>query len=604
MARYCKTLSEVKEVADQGLSSYNILANSLQLDTDNLVDHVINELNAVIEKLKNKQEDFLEAFGCSSTEEFEARVAAYYNYNNLNTFTGGALRSIVNDFKKAQDENSQKVRQLLDQMLINLQKNEGLRKHLEGKVVQIYGNVLSKEAPEYFTQLIVAGLSQGGLGGGGTLSISSSKVIQSGGKDQKGNHILEIAANEATIAFEQHLKDMEREYRYGSLNKLPKDSIEYKTLSSYKQLLKGLPRKPQVGSNKATVSLGVMWAEEMAALMDKFQSNPSKLKGSPELRVFNEKIRDKIVNTLRIDNNRFKDFAIQRINDMINQDDTIFLVGTSFTQVEGILGEINAMIAISHLLGDKFDSKIVSWVGSQKVGTYKRQPSIDIVLKDIAGIDFGVQVKNTMADLNIPDIAHEIGFANKSIQETFNQLGLDSEGIEDVYIADIYNVPYKKEGNQYVEVSYGTPFVHNDPTASLFKDYVGVDIKIDYIVKSMNMFLTMYAPDFLYMGLGDSFKSKLATLDTELDKAGGNYVYIVGPRVYFAHDMLLKLVEQLNALKNLQSQEAEMNFKLEAYFGKLKGETTSFNIVSDLNNFGGEGGNKHTIKMRSSWLFT
>lgn len=607
MAIYARTLEAVEDVAYEGVDSFNELRSSIMLDTDNLVDHVIVELSMVIKKLKSKQDEFLNMFGCKSTEEFEARVAAYYNYNNLSTFTGNALRNIVNDFKKAQDANSQKIRQLLDQMLTNLQNNDKLRQHLEQRVAEIYGDVLSKEAPEYFTQLIIAALSQGSLGGGGTLSIESSKVIKGGGKNQQGEHILEIAANAATPAFEQHLIDMEHEYKYGSLKNLPKDSEEYKTLNSYKQLLRGFPKKPKVSSNKATISLGVMWVEEMVELMNKFQSDPSKLKGSDELKSFNNKIKEKIISTLHIENSRFRDFAAERIDYMLEQDDLMFMVGTSYTQVEGILGEINTMIALSHLLGDKFTSKIVHWIGSQKVGTNKRQPSIDVVLGEIAGLRFGVQVKNTMANLDIPDIAHEIGFANKSIQETFNQLGVGTDAIENVYIADIYNVPFKEEGGKYVQVGYGTPFEHNDATAPFFHRYTEVDKLIDETVRDMNTFLTMFAPDFLYMGLGDDFRSKLATLDNSLDTlegVGGNYVYIVGPKVYFAHDMLQKLVQQLDALKKLDNQEQQMNFKLEAYFGKLKGEKGSFNIVMDKNKYNFSDKVKHTIKMKSSWLFT
>ncbi len=607
MARCYKTLFEVEGVAERGLDAYNVLANSLDLDTDNLVDRVIAELNEAIELLQKRQNEFLNLFGCKDTAEFEARVANYYAYDNLMKFTGGQLRDIVNDFKTAQDERIKEIRNLLSQMLENVQNNTGLQQTLEEKAVKLYKETAEKYSPAYFMQLISAGLSGAEFGGGilgGQKGLQGTQAIKGTGRfNDTGREILEVSAASITEAFDKHLKKMEKIY-WENLNKNKEEMPE--SIQHVKLLLNGFTTT-KVASNKAEITLGTMWSQELNSLlerMEKNKNNPELMK--KDLTEFNTKIKTKILDTLNIGDSNIRDFAKKRIEDMLVNDKTMFLIGNSPAQLEGVLGEINAVVAISHLLGKNFTPKIISWIGSQKVGTYKRQPSVDIVLRDIAGIKFGIQVKNTMDNLDIPDISHEIGFADKSIKETFHQLGVGSDAIEDVYVADVYNVPFKREGNQYVEVGYGTPFVHNDSTAPYFRRYVSIDILIDYLVDSMNMLLTMFAPDFLYMGLGDSFASKLATLDNSLKSlkgVGGNYVYIVGPRVYFAHDMLSKLVKQLEALKNLDSQEQQMSFKLEAYFGKLKGETTSFNIVSDLNNFGGKGGSKHTIKMRSSWLF-
>lgn len=607
MARCYKTLGEVEGVAERGLDSYNMLATSLRMDTDNLVDRVIVELNEVIELLKSRQDDFLNLFGCKDTAEFEARVASYYAYDNLMKFTGSQLRNIVNDFKTAQDDRIKEVTNLLSQMLDNIKNNPNLQKSLEAKATRLYKETAEKYSPAYFMQLISAGLSGAEFGGGilgGQKGLQGTQAIKGTGRfDNTGREILEVSAASITEAFNEHLKEMEKIY-WENLNKNEKDVPE--SIMHTKLLLSGFTTS-KISSDKAEITLGAMWSQELNSLLSRMKNN----KNNPDLlekdlKEFNNKIKIKILDTLNISDSNIRDFAKKRIEDMLVNDKTMFLIGNSPAQLEGVLGEINAVVAISRLLGKNFTPKIINWIGSQKVGTYKRQPSVDIVLRDIAGIKFGIQVKNTMANLDIPDISHEIGFADKSIKETFHQLGVGTDAIEDVYVADVYNVPYKREGDTYVEVGYGTPFIHNDHTVSFFKRYVKTDILIDSIVDSMNTLLTMFAPDFLYMGLGDSFGSKLATLDNSLKSlkgVGGNYVYIVGPRVYFAHDMLSKLVKQLEALKNLDNQEQQMSFKLEAYFGKLKGENTSFNIVSDLNNFGGEGGSKHTIKMRSSWLF-
>lgn len=613
MARCYKTLPEVEGVAQRGQAAFNMLAESLDLEVDNMVDRVISELNAVIEAFKKQQDDFLNMFDCSSAAEFETRVRNYYNYNNLIKFTGGQLGAIVKDFKTAQDEETQQIRESLSLMLDNVKSNKGLQESLEEKAKSLYGKELSKHAPTYFMQLIAAGLSGADFGGGklgGIKGTQGTQAFRGTGKfDESKEEILEVSAAAVTAAFKDHLEKMKELY-WENINTNIEDKNVSQSIKHTKQLLNGFT-STKVSSDKATITLGTMWSQELNKLMTDLKNNKNdpKLMGD-KLTEFNREIKTKIVDSLNIEDSRVKEFTKRRIEEMIAADKTIFLIGNSYTQLEGVLGEINTIVALSFLLGKKFMPNIISWVGSQKVGYYKRQPSVDIVLRDIAGIKYGIQVKNTMSNLDVPDVAHEIGFANKSIKQTFNQLGFGSNAssaLEDVYVANTYNVPYKKEGKYtYVQVGYNTPFVHNDSTAPLFHQYTETDKLIDEIVANMNSFLTMYAPDFLYMGLGDTFKSKLATLSNKLKTlrgVGGNYVYIVGPKVYFAHDMLSKLVEQLEALKNLNSQEEQMSFKLEAYFGKLEGEKESFNIVSDLNNFGGKGGSKHTIKMRSSWLF-
>ena len=114
----------------------------------------------------------------------------------------------------------------------------------------------------------------------------------------------------------------------------------------------------------------------------------------------------------------------------------------------------------------------------------------------------------------------------------------------------------------------------------------------------------MYASDFLYIGLGDSFKSKLATLDLQvLNGVGGNYIYIVGPEVFFASEMLEQLQNDLSKLNELRSEAAFLSIQFESYFEKQKGEQGSYNIVSELNAGTREGGPSRTIKLRSSWNF-
>ena len=120
----------------------------------------------------------------------------------------------------------------------------------------------------------------------------------------------------------------------------------------------------------------------------------------------------------------------------------------------------------------------------------------------------------------------------------------------------------------------------------------------------MNLYLTQFAPDFLYMGLDQmGFSSQLATLDLEVIETGGNYVYVVGPTVTFADEILTELKEELKALKEIKNLGQQLSFKLEATFDRLKGEKQAFNIVSYLNGKSKGGLESHQTKLRSSWGF-
>lgn len=296
---------------------------------------------------------------------------------------------------------------------------------------------------------------------------------------------------------------------------------------------------------------------------------------------------------------------------MLKQDETMFFVGDSFTGVEGILGEISAVIAITKLLGPKYEDKALSWIGSQ-VGSnknsksYGKQPSIDVLVDNLVDgkskADFGFQVKNTMTP--ITDIRHYVNFADKDLMEILRGAGIESEDIQKVYISDVYNVPYKRLGNTYVKVGANTSWNHHDPASRGFKQYTKIDEAIDNLVPNINIYLTQFASDFIYMSLPD-FPEALATLDESLNKsARGNFCYIVGDTAFFAIEMLKDLQTQLEALKQIKREEEQksiqMGLQLSAYFSNGSNRV-SYTIVDTKN--GSAASENLGIRMKSSYGF-
>ena len=595
MAADLMTLAGVAQVAADGQRSFNMFMAMQNLDTDNLVQQAIDHIQQKINILEKQEQEFLSMFDCSSIEQFKARVANYYHYSNLIAFTGSNLKAIVEEFKSATDEKVQERARVIELMIYNLIRSDLVNDATWDLVAAFQNDQVTQEIVDYIVNKLVGALSGKGLGGGGTLTATRFGSSQ---KNSDGKEIFEIAANLTTEAFNEHLVDLQNKVDL-KLTGLKKDSDEYAAIKTARILLKPVKGKTTISGLHMQQSFGIQWSDLISQATKGGTGKGTDINVSDtELKKINGQIADNILNRLNLDAT-MRTFAKGRIYDMLNKDPKMFFVGNSYTQLEGILGEINAVIAIVGLLGEKYRPKAMKWIGSQPGVRSGKQPSIDIVLREVGGIQFGVQVKNTASDL-LTDISHYIGFADKSIDEIFNYFG-GSEAIKDVYTADVFNVPYKRKGQNYKQVGYNTSWEHGDPAAAGFQLYIDIDKQIDDIVANMNMYLTRFAPDFLYMGLGSGFRSALATLDNQVIQTGGNFVYIVGSSVFFAKEMLQELQEQLVALQQLKLKEQQMNFKLEAYFNKLTGETGRFNIVSVLNGNGSL--SDHTIKMRSSWGF-
>lgn len=601
------SLFGVTEIANKGLrgvEALNMLELSGALDTDTLVQHIIDTLKEKIKQLEQSEKDFFDMFDndCKTPNDFKRKVKEYYNNETtLHKFTGSELKTILNEFRGATRQASQQDAELIRQLLQNAAKQR-LDNFYEEKYLPLWSSkeVTQAEVDEVAKVLLEA---LDPYGKGGKLTSTKFLQIESG--------IVKIVSSKASKAFWEHVrtgKDSLESYARKQLlsKKTEKLGETYKkNIENAKELY-----KVNIKVEGNTQSFGVEYWETIANLT-KGSGKSTDIQGgntidNKKLREANEQITELIIDYLNLPS-KYEDFARKRITSMWNSPggQNMFFTGKSTNQLNGILGEISAAIAITNLLGDKYQDKIfdyVQWSGgiNDTTGGSSKLPSVDIVLEQITGRKFGIQVKNTTDDLT-DDFKHYITFADKSIEETFKQLGIDEGGVlRNVYIADNYNVPVKRIGNLYQKVDYGTSFEDKTEQAE-FSQYVRIDKLIDQIVRDINLFLTLYAPDFLYIGLGDDFRSKLAALNTTTEATGGNFAYIVGREVFFAKDILMQLQEELAALQDLTKMEEQVSFKLEAYIQQLDNEDTPFTIVEAWNNKGHL--SKHTIKMRSSWGF-
>jgi hypothetical protein len=379
------TLEGVASIADRGEQSLNMFMSLQSLDADNLVQRVIDHLKMQIDLLKKQKSNFLSMFDCSSTEAFKQRVANYYYYSNLKVFTGRELQTIIEDFKSATDDRIRKRAETIELMIYNLIHSDFVSDAGYDVIAAFENKMVTDEVAQYVSNKLINALSGKGLGGGGTLS---STAFGSSKSNSDGKRIFEIAANLTTDAFNQHLQDLEKKVNL-KLTGLKKDSDEYNAITTARVLLKPIKTKTKLNDMGMEQTFGVQWADLITSITKGASGkgtdiDPSKIE-SGELDKINAQIVNLILERLNLESDMQR-FVKNRIYSMLDKDRRMFFVGRSYTQLEGILGEINAVIAITALLGEKYRPKTIKWIGSQPGVYSKKQPSIDIVLREIGGV--------------------------------------------------------------------------------------------------------------------------------------------------------------------------------------------------------------------------
>lgn len=591
-------ISGVEQVEQEGKAAlHNLLSLNNVSDIDLLVQQVIDDINNKINLLKKNEQDFLSMFDCSSIDQFKSRVANYYHYNNLMTFTGSSLSSIVKEFRSIHEQDKMQYARTVETVINNVVLSGSVRMRQE--LIDAYtSNKVTNAFKKEIIDIVLSQLSNYGTKGNGLVSTKFASIKTKSDTDASG--ALVIAASATTESFKKHLEAMQATARKHITKN--KTSEEVKSILHARALLKGTT-STQIKGNQLTQTFSIDWGDIINSITKDSSGKGSDINVSDkELHEANRKIVEMIISKLNLSGDMSSLARNLIYNKMLNKDPKMFFVGESYTQLEGVLGEISAVIAIVGLLGDKYKAKAMSWVGSQTItsAAFKgKQPSIDIVLRDIAGISYGIQVKNTTQDLK-DDFLHQISFAGGDLQTILSRLGIQDDGITNVFFSDEFNVPFKKYGTKFREVDRGP-----HQTDNLFPHYVDLDISIDDITARINTYFLMYASDFLYMGMDNNFKSKLAALDNQITQgAGGNYVYIVGSQVFFASEMLQQLQEELQELQELQRKSEQLSFQIKAYIEQLDDDIGSVNIVSVRNGRSSEGSiSNHKIKLKSSWKF-
>ena len=606
------TLEGVTEIAETGEKTFNFITGVGALDTDNLVQETIIHLEQAIENYKDVEQDFLNTFHCKSLEEFAQKVERYYDEHHFTTFTGSSLKIIVDEYNTYKDKDKrvflERAQNIYNNFLNNLKIErpdlvEDINKIIKGKpvadaVVEEVMNIFKSELSKVST---------------GTLKKDYHFTTKSAGIGKK---ILRLTASQGTEAFKNYVNRaalLALNQPIGNEKKLAPEILANQKIAA--QDLYNISMNTSGQDNSAELNFTLKFID-LISLGDKLLKGTDVKNGAideDELYRRNSDIIQLITKELGLTGS-YERFFVKQLWSMVEKDNTMFFTGKGVTNLEGILGEINAVVAITDLLGEEYTDKALNWIGSQ-TGTGSKQPSIDIVIDELIGgfakAKFGIQVKNTTEE--IVDLTHYVNFADKSLTTILENAGIDNKAIEALYISDTFNVPYKREGFYYKQVGYSTTFEHNDPSSSRFDSYTAIDKLIDNIIDGINIYLAQFAKDFIYMVYPD-FKTTLATLNSQLTGwLSGNFCYIVGSKVYFANRMLQDLINQLKNLQSLKEEEQRISIQFETYFSKINekgGE--GYNIVKYKNsNVGLKKGksptntlNDYTIKMRSSWGFS
>ena len=202
----------------------------------------------------------------------------------------------------------------------------------------------------------------------------------------------------------------------------------------------------------------------------------------------------------------------------------------------------------------------VEWVANQTKDGKKL--SVDFYLDKILGI----QVKNTIRDYSWAQ-GFNIGFVDKNASSVLRQLqnkyDMNFTELESLLLSHNFNVPYKRKGRRYIEVSYNTTFKGDDYR---FNEFVEVKEDTENLITILNTIFTAFAPDFLFMSGGEDFENQLANIEQNLEEGNtGNNLYIVAGKPFFISTILNQIIQNLYTLK----KDSERLFKVEASIGNV-----------------------------------
>lgn len=530
------TASGVQEVAERGEETIGQIraAHSLGSNIQAMAQRTLNRLNAYLDAIKKEEENILSAFGVENEKELQAAFNKFYADSNLISFTGSELdKTILETYRQNLDETLKKRQAYIDKYIIPIVK-EKLKEYGEEASEDAIIKTFNKELKNIHVKF----------------DLKAGRVTSSGKAFSfiDGLESFKIAASKLTEAQNFRLQSI--------MDAAPKGLG-----------LDGSKVTTRATANKTglTGQIEIDWYNETKGL--KASEVKQRWKTRPDLL---KKAQENITNLIlsKIDG-QYVSAARTIIKTMLDIDPYMFFVGGNLSKITGVLGEISAMIAISHLLKNVNANRIAQWVANNKVN--KKELSIDIVLKGLAGI----QVKNSTMDFgSVPEISFRFAEGGNILSRLKTAYGIDFEDFTDVLESYSFNVPYAMRGSDVGEVSLGFKHQHG-ATPVDWPIFVEAFKKIISLTGQIQVIMAAYASDLLFMSGGKDFENQLANLESALDEGPtseftGNTLYLVNGKPFLMSGMLKTIQQDIIILKELL--EDVQNSETTTGYGMIKDE--------------------------------
>ena len=576
------TIEGMNAVAEEGKKTIQTLYNALSsvTGTGSEIDRIINRLQQYVDALEREEKELLDKFGikANSIEDGQAilqnKFNNFYNRSGLSNFIGKQLeKTILDDYAVGINTKNAEISRFIKNVVVP-------------EVAAVTAKVGEEEAREKAAQVLndilngmVITVTPSGSTTNFKKTVSSKKAVGEDGF---------ISANKLTTAQKQRVMYILKHSNNPDIKNLV-PTVDY-----------------SVHGNSIVTHINFNWYDITGGLK---ASDAKRLfkENSAELGKKNEQIIALILHHV---DSKYTAVIYPYLRQMVNTNPYLFFVGDNTKDITGLLGEMSAIVAISELLDPKYKNKIVQWVAQHKVNN--KQLSIDILLKDIAGI----QVKNTSIDITrVPEINIQFAEGDSLLLRLEKYYGINFTDLEPVFESDAFNVPAIQKGKGgYQEVSIDFGFPHG--TKGIPSDWEKLREAfnlMDTVINQAKDFLTMFSPDFLYMSGGTDFQNQLANLSGWLEggiNAAGitqaNTLYIVAGRPNFASSMLKAIMDNIQKLQDIQQQAENTKrlFDISSSLGSyMEGKkSVPYNYVAYMN---GKGGNiSRKVKLTSSYLFS
>lgn len=489
----------------QGL--YQILAeSSMAVDNfTNLMDQRPNlskTLGQQVSELKQMEDQLLNHFG--GRKELEKRLNDFKrDYHN---FSGKTLQpDLLLPYEMEADQSKKELQQFFEECIIKPMQQQlrsrGLDKKLQFKDLYNFLNLQDMTMENWLL------------------------VVTEEGTNIKKRSGGQIGSKNASIR-EQSLEEL---FLHAASEPVQR------AVRKYKEKWEAKHKRPfkvnlNMQSSIMTVTVGNVWGQLTQGLSKKAAMKDPYIIAN--LADINTKIRNAIANELGIINRSTYDLVIDH---MLTKNNFLFFVGSNSNALTGLMGEICAMILFYDLT---HQSPSVQWAAQNT--TSGRQASADIMIKNIANQAYGIQVKNTTKDFDAMKKRGEgldISFTDIKFSKLATLLGFDALPIQNLYSTLVYNVPYDWEREKSGGKKNHTRFFETATSDS--DDFMNIKMDLEAARDRFEMSMYLLSAALLYMADTRETDVKFYTGDV------GNVLYIVSMEVYYASDMLQKVLDNI-----------------------------------------------------------